>query len=78
MVFRADAFQPLADFKSRADEMSRRVRAIAPAPGFDEVLMPGDLESRARAMRRRDGIPVLDDVWKPMAELAESLGVKVG
>ena len=77
MVFRADAFQPLADFKSRADDMSRRARAIAPAPGFDEVLMPGDPESRARATRGRDGIPVPDDVWKPMIDLAESLNVAV-
>ena len=76
IAFRADVFQPFADYAKRADEMERRVRAVPPAPGFKEVLAPGDPEARTRATRRRDGIPIADDIWQPIEELASSLGVK--
>ena len=77
IVLKADIFQPLADFTRRADELERRMRGVPPAPGFKEVLVPGDLENRARATRQREGIPVPDDIWKSLTELAQSLGVKV-
>ena len=53
IAFRADQFQPFEDYASRADEMLGRVRAIPPAPGFGEVLAPGDPEARTRAIRQR-------------------------
>ena len=53
------------------------MRAVPPAEGFSEVLVPGDLENRARESRGREGIPVPDEVWESLTELAESLGVKV-
>ena len=57
--------------------MGRRVRAIPPAPGFDEVLMPGDPEVRTRAIRQREGIPIAEDVWQSVIETATGLGVKI-
>ena len=77
IVFKADLFQPLAEFASGADKLQRRMRAVPPATGFDEVLVPGDLENRARASRKRDGIPVANDVWSALIELAASLDVAV-
>ena len=77
IAFKADLFQPFSDYADRADEMGRRVRAIPPAPGFDEVLMPGDPEVRTRAIRQRDGIPIAEDVWQSVTEIATSLGVEV-
>jgi LDH2 family malate/lactate/ureidoglycolate dehydrogenase len=76
LAFRADLFQPAADFVRRADELHRRLHAVPPAAGFEEVLVPGDPESRARAARKRDGIPIPDDIWKSLTELAKSLGVQ--
>lgn len=77
IVFKADLFQPQAEFTRRTDELGQRMRAVPPAAGFDEVLVPGDLEERVRATRRRDGIPVLDDVWQSLVDLAEELGVSL-
>ena len=54
------------------------MRAIPPAIGFEEVLVPGDLENRARVTRKRDGIPIPDDVWSSLTDLAASLHVRVG
>ncbi len=76
VVMKAGLFRPLTDFARQADEMERRVRAIPPAPGFDEVLAPGDLESRTRVARRRDGIPIAEDTWQSIVAAAESVNVK--
>ncbi len=77
IVIRADLFQSFEAYEGRAEEMRQRVRSVAPAPGFDEVLAPGDLEGRTRVTRQRDGIPLRDDVWEKIAETAASLGVAV-
>ncbi len=51
------------------------LRAIPPAPGFDEVLVPGDPEDRARARRERDGVPIEPALWRTLGELSSELGV---
>lgn len=75
VVFRADLFSAAAEYRAQADELERRVRAVPPAPGFAEVLVPGDLEHRTRIVRQREGIPIPDDIWRSIAELVASLGV---
>ena len=53
------------------------LRAIPPASGFDEVLVAGDPEDRARAARERTGIPVGPALWERLCELSAELGVSV-
>ena len=77
LMLRADLFQPLADFTARAGELADRLRAVPAAPGFSEVLVPGDPEQRIRAHRQRDGIPVAEDIWQSLVDVATSLGVPV-
>ena len=77
IVLRADLFQPMADFAHRADELKRKVNAVPAAAGFDEVLVPGDLEARARDERARGGIPIPPEVWKVLTDLARDLEVPV-
>ena len=45
------------------------------APGFDEILMPGDPERRETTARERDGIPVDDRTWAQIVEAAAALGI---
>ncbi len=78
MAFKADLFQPLDEFEALGAEMERRVRAVPPAPGFDEVIVPGDPEARNRAERTRNGIPITDEIWASLLQTAESLGVPAG
>ena len=77
IVLRADLFQPMADFSRRSGELKRRVNAVPPAAGFDEVLVPGDLEARAREERSRDGIPIPAEVWRSLTDLARGLEVPI-
>ena len=53
------------------------LRAMPPARGFDEVLVAGDPEDRARERRERDGIPIEPALWAKLAALSEELGVSV-
>lgn len=77
IALKADLFQSLDNFRSRTDELADRLRAVPPAPGFDEVLSPGDPEARTRAKREHDGIPVAEDIWQSLVELANTLNVRI-
>ena len=76
IALRADLFRPLDQYSKSAEEMARRMRAVPPAPGFREVLVPGDPEARTRQARLRDGIPIPQALWRKITDLAASLGVK--
>ncbi len=52
LVFKADLFRPFDAYAACADDLERRVRAVPAAPGFKEVLIPGDIEARNREARR--------------------------
>jgi LDH2 family malate/lactate/ureidoglycolate dehydrogenase len=53
------------------------VKNMAPALGFNEVLIAGDPEWRAEETRRREGIPLARGVWNQLVDLAASLRVTV-
>ncbi len=78
VAIRADMFGSLDQYSRCAEEMERKIRAVPPAPGFREVLVPGDPEARTRQTRLRDGIPIPQQLWQQVTELAASLGVEEG
>ena len=53
------------------------VKSSAVAEGFDEVLVPGELEFRSVSRRRKDGIPLADTTWEQIVETAEQLNVSL-
>ncbi len=77
IVFKADLFRSMPDYNKSAFDMAQWTRSIDPAPGFDQVMMPGDPEATRRAEYLRDGIPIADDVWKTIVDEAKTLGVDV-
>ena len=75
VVFKADLFQTMDEYCSRAEEVAQRARQIKPARGFDKVMVPGDKETETRDTRAQQGIPIPDDTWQSIAETAKSLGI---
>jgi len=60
----------------RAVEATKaHVRSSRTAPGFEEILLPGEPERRSAEQRRRDGIPVDDTTWRDICAAAGTLGV---
>jgi hydroxycarboxylate dehydrogenase B len=58
-----------------ANAVFEKVRAVPPADGFDEVLIPGEPERRTAERRRNDGIPVAEDTWQAIVTAAAEVGV---
>lgn len=70
-------FLPMEQFLQHVRCLVDHVRASPPAPGFTEILMPGEVEFREEERRLRDGIAVDDETWRQIEALAGELGVKV-
>ena len=51
------------------------VKDSPPAPGFQEVLLPGEPERRARARREEEGVPLDDRSLGDILAAARSLGL---
>jgi LDH2 family malate/lactate/ureidoglycolate dehydrogenase len=75
IVMDPSAFCPLDTFRRLMDETVAYIKSSEPAPGFEEVLVPGELEFRTRRQRQQDGIPVDAATLEAMREHAARLGV---
>jgi len=71
------AFRDVDDFKADVEELRNLIRALPPAPGFDEVLVPFDSEMRAREERGRTGVPVAEGTLERLRGATEGLGVEL-
>ena len=58
LVFRPDLFVTRDEYRERMDELVARAKASPLAQGFDEILMPGERESRMAESRRKTGVPI--------------------
>jgi LDH2 family malate/lactate/ureidoglycolate dehydrogenase len=57
LAMKPDLFVPMAEYRSRMDLLVERIRACPKAEGFDEILLPGEIEAREETRRRESGIP---------------------
>jgi uncharacterized oxidoreductase len=74
MAVRIDALRPLEAFVADVDALIDYIKSSRKAPGFDEILVPGEFEARNRRVREREGVQVDDETWRQIAETARSLG----
>jgi uncharacterized oxidoreductase len=68
---------PLPAFHDQVGCLVDYVRSSALAPGFTEILMPGEPEARTEAQRRRDGIVVDEETWRQITDIARSLNLEM-
>ncbi len=68
-----DAEASSVDVKAMADY----IKSSRPAKGSDGVLLPGEREFRTISQRRREGIPVHENIWQEIVNVADALGVEV-
>ena len=75
LAVKVDAFRPLATFAAEVGAFAAYLKATPPAAGFEEVLYPGEIESRRRAHNFANGIEVEDKTWDACTRLAQDFGV---
>jgi len=69
------AFTDVTEYKRHVDRLIVGLKALPTAEGFEEVLVPGEPESRVRAQREREGIPLPDGTVRNLRAAAVELGV---
>lgn len=77
LVLSIEAFRPLEAFLADGAALCERVKAVPPAPGFDEVLLPGEPEHRTAERCRIEGVPIDEVTWAQLAAAAAELEVAV-
>ena len=77
IVIDPSAFCPMERFREEADQSIAYIKSSPPAPGFDEVLVPGEIEFRTKRRRQVEGIPIDEPTWQAMEEHAARLGVSL-
>jgi LDH2 family malate/lactate/ureidoglycolate dehydrogenase len=74
-AFAVNEFQPLEEFYDKVDELIAFIKSTRRAPGFNEILLPGEAGRRREAKQRKDGVDIDDGTWSELTQLASELGV---
>ena len=75
MAMKPGIFVTEHGFRDRMDTLIRRVKTNPLASGFDEILIPGEIEARLENERRKTGIPYALSDLEHLAKLASDYGV---
>lgn len=76
-AIRIDAFLPIADFKAEVGRFIDYVKSTKRAPGFDDILVPGERSWREARTRKAEGIPIEETTWEQICETAKKFDVEV-
>lgn len=71
------AFGSADEFKARVQRFVTQLKESRKAPGVKEILVPGEPEFRIRERRFHEGVPIADEVWAELEQLAKELGVDI-
>jgi LDH2 family malate/lactate/ureidoglycolate dehydrogenase len=74
-AFAVEEFQELNSFYDRVDELIAFIKSTKLAPGFTEILLPGEAGRRREALQQKHGVQLDDETWSELVGLAAELGV---
>jgi len=74
-AFAVEEFQPLETFYDKVDEMIGFIKSTKCAPGFSEILLPGESGRRREAQNQQRGVEIEGPTWEALKELAGTLKV---
>jgi LDH2 family malate/lactate/ureidoglycolate dehydrogenase len=75
LALRVDAVIDPAEFDRRIDDLIGLTKGVPLARGTDEIFYPGEIENRAEAAGRRDGVALPGKTIAELRELASTCGV---
>jgi uncharacterized oxidoreductase len=62
-------------FDDDVDQLVQYVKSSKLAPGFTEILMPGEPEVKERARRTQGGIPIPEETWRQICDTGKRYNV---
>jgi ureidoglycolate dehydrogenase (NAD+) len=68
-------FTDLDTYKQEIDKLLKGIKSLPTAEGFDEILVPGELENRVKAERMANGIPLPEGTAANLREVSAKLGI---
>jgi LDH2 family malate/lactate/ureidoglycolate dehydrogenase len=66
---------PSHEFTARVDRLIEQTKAGERAAGVEEILVPGELELRARERSLREGVPLRHSTYRALRKYAEKAGL---
>ena len=76
MAFDIGAFTGRDRFEEEIGEFIEYLKGSRLLPGFEEILMPGEMEARMRRQKEAEGVFVDDETWRQIRETSEKVGVQ--
>ena len=77
VVHRIDHFIDPEVYYEEVEALIRYVRSSPPAPGFNEILLPGEPELRTARQREAEGIDLDDKTWSLIGADMERCGLSI-
>ena len=74
-VYHIEHFTSRSSYDEEIESLIRHVLSSRLAPGFDEILLPGEPEFRTAARRQREGIEIDETTWSRTKEAAGQVGL---
>jgi LDH2 family malate/lactate/ureidoglycolate dehydrogenase len=75
MAFDISRFMPPTEFEERMEQLIGEMKSVPLAEGFDEILVPGEIEMRSAERADRLGVEVPDKTREELTAVAEALSV---
>lgn len=74
-AFAVDEFQPLNSFHDKIEEFSSFIKSRRCAPGFNEILLPGEMARRKESRQLSEGVEIDKPTWASLLTLATQFGI---
>jgi uncharacterized oxidoreductase len=75
IVIDIQRFTPPDEFYDRVLKLIRYVKSSPTISNFDEILIPGEIESRERKRRSEEGIFIDEVTWRQIQEIIDEQGI---
>lgn len=72
-----EQFVPEEEFIDSVNELARLVKSSALMSGFEEIVLPGEIERREATERSSAGVFVEEETWQQIVAAGETLGVSI-
>jgi LDH2 family malate/lactate/ureidoglycolate dehydrogenase len=72
-----EELQPLHEFTAKVNELVAFVKSRKTAPGFSEILLPGEQGRRNEQRQLNQGVEIDESTWAELAKLASKLDVEL-